>query len=82
MLCVVKQKLFVYSWQSISRSFKRLKTLTLPDVCTVIALRDSMAVLGLSDEFCALNIEDARDNSAPELLPVTAGAATVEQVCL
>jgi len=78
MVCAVKQKLWVFLWQAISKTFRRIKTFSLPDVCLALGLRGSTVVIGFPTGFASLNIDEARDNSTPDLVHLIDGEQQVD----
>jgi len=68
----LKKTLLLFVWQSISKTFKKLKQFPIPDVCKVLALRGTVVTLGTQTEYHCISIDDAA-NIQEMCLPLVLG---------
>ncbi|KJE90553.1 hypothetical protein CAOG_08551 [Capsaspora owczarzaki ATCC 30864] len=67
-LCVsVKKTLLVYRWQASSRIFQRQLAIGLSDTCVTLGISGQSAVLGFSDHFALVSLDDTSDASVDVL---------------
>lgn len=72
MVAAVKKQLIVFTFSSLSKSFKRDKAIALPDVAKMLALRESHAVVGTASAIYLL------DTDGNKLQEVQLGTTVVE----
>jgi len=73
MVVHIKKTLVLLVWQTISKSFKKIRQLGLPDICQVLAIRGSVVIVGLPSEFNCINVDEA-DTIQEMCLPQTIGS--------
>jgi hypothetical protein len=69
----IKKTLLLFVWQAISKTFKKIRQFTLPDICQVLAVRGAVVIAGFPSEFSCINVDEA-DTMQEMCLPQTIGS--------